>query len=110
MIFRSVHFMVRFIGRIILSPRASAINAWQGLFVWRRALFDRRTPTVAKGLFWFGVAWALMPFDPLQLEQPLGWMVDGVLVVGPIVLAINIVPPADVAEAREVVRRGRDSR
>jgi len=106
MIFRSVHFTVRFIGRIILSPRASAITGWQGLFVWRRALFDKRTPTIAKGLFWFGVLWAVAG----GLDRPLGWIVDVVLVVGPIWLAIKIVPLIVVSDAREAVARRSDSR
>jgi hypothetical protein len=108
--FRLVRFMVRFIGRIILSPRATALRTWRGIFVWWRVMRDSRTPTLAKVLFWLGPLWALKPFDPLGIEQPLGWIVDGLLVVGPIVLAVKIVPLIVVSDAREAVAKRSDPR
>jgi uncharacterized membrane protein YkvA (DUF1232 family) len=74
------------------------------LAVWRHVLRDNRTPRFAKGLLWFGVAYALIPFDLIPDFIPvLGWVDDLLFVAVPIAIAIKIVPRVIVAEAREAV-------
>ena len=81
--------------------RAFARRVKRELAVWRRVLRDSRTPRLAKGLLWFGIAYALIPFDLIPDFIPvLGWLDDLLFVAVPIALAIKIVPRAIVADAR----------
>jgi uncharacterized membrane protein YkvA (DUF1232 family) len=63
---------------------------------------DPRTPWYAKGLIFLIVAYALSPIDLIPDFVPvLGYLDDLILIPGGIWLAIRMVPPEVLAEARE---------
>jgi uncharacterized membrane protein YkvA (DUF1232 family) len=70
------------------------------LAVWRHVLRDNRTLRLAKGLLWFGIAYALIPFDLIPV---LGWVDDLLFVAVPIAITIKIIPRVIVAEAHESI-------
>ncbi len=63
---------------------------------------DPRTPWYAKGLMLLIVAYALSPIDLIPDFVPvLGYLDDLIIIPGGIWLAIRMVPPEVLAEARE---------
>lgn len=62
---------------------------------------DRRTPWYAKGLVFLVVAYALSPIDLIPDFIPvLGYLDDLLIVPAGIALALTLIPPAVMAEAR----------
>jgi uncharacterized membrane protein YkvA (DUF1232 family) len=84
--------------------KAFARRVKRELNVWRHVLRDSHTPRLTKGLLWFGMAYALIPFDLIPDFIPvLGWLDDLLFVAVPIAIAIKIVPRVIVAEARKSI-------
>jgi uncharacterized membrane protein YkvA (DUF1232 family) len=68
---------------------------------------DPRTPWYAKGLILLIVAYALSPIDLIPDFVPvLGYLDDLILIPGGIWLAIRMVPPEVLAEARNAAAAG----
>jgi len=66
------------------------------------AVKDERTPWYAKGLILLVVAYTLSPIDLIPDFIPvLGYLDDLILVPGGIWLAVRMIPPEVLAEARE---------
>ncbi len=70
--------------------------------VYRRVVADRRTPRLARWLLGLALAYLLSPVDIIPDFLPvLGYLDDVLLVPGLVYLALRMIPPAVVAEARE---------
>jgi len=68
---------------------------------------DPRTPWYAKGLVLLIVAYALSPIDLIPDFVPvLGYLDDLILIPGGIWLAIRMIPPEVLAEARSAASAG----
>jgi len=68
---------------------------------------DPRTPWYAKGLILLTVAYALSPIDLIPDFVPvLGYLDDLILIPGGIWLAIRMIPPEVLAEARNAAEAG----
>ena len=80
----------------------------QELQVYRLVLADRRTPRVARWLLGLAIAYLASPVDIIPDFVPvLGYLDDAVIVPGLVYLALRLIPPEVVAEAREQVQGGR---
>ncbi|MEX2598050.1 MAG: DUF1232 domain-containing protein [Dehalococcoidia bacterium] len=89
---------------LIARLRAFTRRIKQELLVWRLVLKDARTPWYAKALLWFGIAYALMPFDLIPDFLPVLGFLDDVLLVGvPIALAIRLIPKEIIEQHRESI-------
>ncbi len=92
------------VARAYATVRAFARRIKRELAVWRRVLKHPRTPRLSKGLLWFALVYAAIPFDIIPDFIPiLGWLDDLVLVAIPIALAIKFIPKGVIAECREAV-------
>ena len=77
----------------------------QELQVYRLVLADRRTPRVARWLLGLAIAYLLSPVDLIPDFIPgLGHLDDAIIVPGLVYLALRMIPPEVVAEAREQVQ------
>ncbi|HLO33712.1 MAG TPA: YkvA family protein [Anaerolineales bacterium] len=82
-----------------LKTRAQALK--REVFAVYIAAADPRTPWYAKALIFFIVAYALSPIDLIPDFVPiLGYLDDLILIPGGIWLAIRLIPPEVMAEAR----------
>lgn len=70
--------------------------------VYRRIAADPRTPKVPKLLLVAAIGYVMMPFDLIPDWIPvLGWLDDLVLVPLLVVIALKMIPPDVVADARK---------
>ena len=75
------------------------------------ALRDPRTPWYARGLIVLIAAYALSPIDLIPDFIPvLGYLDDLLLVPAGVALAVRLIPPQVMAEARLTALAGNDSR
>ncbi|HEY3397408.1 MAG TPA: DUF1232 domain-containing protein [Armatimonadota bacterium] len=85
--------------------RAAAKRVREELAVYQRVLADRRTPWLARGVLGLALAYLLSPVDLIPDFIPvLGALDDLVIVPGLVYLALRMIPPEVVAEARAQVR------
>ncbi|MBM3941267.1 MAG: DUF1232 domain-containing protein [SAR202 cluster bacterium] len=69
--------------------------------VWRLVARHPRTPLAARLLLAFAVGYALLPFDLVPDFVPVLGVLDDVLLVGgPLLLALRLVPRDVIAECR----------
>jgi uncharacterized membrane protein YkvA (DUF1232 family) len=79
----------------------------QELQVYRLVLADKRTPRLARWLLAGAIAYLLAPVDLIPDFLPgIGHLDDALVVPGLVYLALRMVPPQVVAEAREKVKGG----
>ncbi len=77
----------------------------QELQVYRLVLSDRRTPRPARWLLAAAVAYVVLPIDLIPDFLPgLGHLDDLIIVPGLVYLALRMIPPQVVAEARDKVQ------
>ena len=87
--------------------KSLAHSVKQELQVYRLVLADRRTPRLARWLLGGALAYLISPMDLIPDFLPgIGHLDDAVIVPGMIYLALRIIPPQVVAEAREKVKGG----
>jgi uncharacterized membrane protein YkvA (DUF1232 family) len=87
-----------------LKERARALET--EVFAVYFAARDPRTPWYAKALVWFVVAHTLSPIDLIPDFIPvLGYLDDLILTPLGLALALRMIPPVVLAEAREQARR-----
>lgn len=87
-----------------LKSRARALK--QDTLALGSAFRDPRTPWYAKVLIFLVVAYALSPIDLIPDFVPLfGYLDDLILVPAGIALALRLIPPEVMAEARENARQ-----
>ena len=92
-----------------LKARARALK--KEVFAVYLAAKDPRTPWYAKGLIFLIVAYALSPIDLIPDFVPvLGYVDDLIIIPGGIWLAIRMIPPEVLTEARGRVAAGGRSR
>lgn len=88
-----------------IQARARALK--RDVFAVYLAAQDPRTPWYAKGLILFIVAYALSPMDLIPDFVPvLGYLDDLIIIPGGIWLAIRMIPPDVLVEARAAAARG----
>jgi uncharacterized membrane protein YkvA (DUF1232 family) len=88
-----------------LKTRAHALK--NEVFAVYLAAKDPRTPWYAKGLVLLIVAYTLSPIDLIPDFIPvLGYLDDLVIVPGGIWLAVRMIPPGVLAQARDTVAAG----
>jgi uncharacterized membrane protein YkvA (DUF1232 family) len=75
------------------------------------AASDRRTPWYAKAVIWLVVTYAFSPIDLIPDFIPvLGHLDDLLIIPAGLALAIRLIPPEVLAEARESTRQARGPR
>ncbi len=71
--------------------------------VWRIVMKDDRTPRLAKVLIWIAIAYLVSPIEIIPDFIPVIGYLDDILIVSILILiAMQIIPPQVVAEAREI--------
>jgi uncharacterized membrane protein YkvA (DUF1232 family) len=87
--------------------RSLARSLKQEVRVYRLVLADRRTPRAARWLLRLAIGYLLSPIDLIPDFIPvIGHLDDAVIVPGLVYLALRIIPPEVVAEAREKAKGG----
>jgi len=87
--------------KVLASLKALGRRLKAEIAVYRRVLHDARTPRLAKLLLWLAIGYTLLPFDLIPDFIPVVGHLDDLIVVPALVLlALKLIPPDVVADAR----------